>query len=151
MQPGGHASNSGGGSSSAGERIASVRKRSCGRSGNGANYSLTRASPLPASPPHTTCIRSQILTGTKGTCKVSEDAVTPSERQNSTGGKGVSTPSPAGLRKAIESAPKDATKTEQAQQRSSERKLTESVGKAASVRAQVEREASANEELPQCT
>ena len=62
-----------------------------------------------------------------------------------------STPSPAGLRKAIESAPKDVTKTEQAQQRSSERKLTESVGKAASVRAQVEREASANEEPPRCT
>ncbi|GMI19076.1 hypothetical protein TeGR_g12486, partial [Tetraparma gracilis] len=72
-----------------------------------------------------------ILTGTKGTCKVSEDAVTPSERQNSTGGEGVSTPSPAGLHKAIESAPKDATKTEQAQQStgSSERTLNKSVGK----------------------
>ena len=155
MQPGGHASNSGGGSSSAGERIASVRKRSCGRSGNGANYSLTRASPLPASPPHTTCIRSQILTGTKGTCKVSEDAVTPSERQNSTGGKGVSTPSPAGLHKAIESAPKDVTKTEQAQQSTSERTLNKSVRKAASVpvRARAKRcarEASANEEPPHC-
>ncbi|GMI18839.1 hypothetical protein TeGR_g4149, partial [Tetraparma gracilis] len=67
----------------------------------------------------------EVLTDT-----VSEDAVAASERQNSTGGKGVSTPSPAGLRKAIESAPKDATKTEQ--QRSSERKLTKSAGKAAS-------------------
>ncbi|GMI30386.1 hypothetical protein TeGR_g6258, partial [Tetraparma gracilis] len=62
-----------------------------------------------------------VLTDTKGTCKVSEDAVAASERQNSTGGKGVSTHSPAGLRKSIESAPKDVTKTEQAQQSCSER------------------------------
>ncbi|GMI38023.1 hypothetical protein TeGR_g4795, partial [Tetraparma gracilis] len=68
-----------------------------------------------------------VLTDTKGTCKVSEDAVAASERQKSTGGKGVSIPSPAGLRKAIESAPKDVTKTEQAQ-RSSERKLTNNGG-----------------------
>ena len=96
--------------------------------------------PPPPPPPsqHSVHTRSQVLTDTKGTCKVSEDAVAASERQNSTGGKGVSTPSPAGLHKAIESAPKDVTKTEQAQQ-SSERKLTKSVGKAASVRARAKR------------
>jgi hypothetical protein len=69
-------------------------------------------------------------------------------------GKGVSTPSPAGLHKAIVTAPKGITKNEQAQQSSSERKLTKSVGKAASVRARAKRcarEASANEEAPLCT
>ena len=77
------------------------------------------------------------------------------QNKNSTGGKGVSIPSPAGLRKAIVTAPKDVTKTEQAQQSTSERTLNKSVRKAASVpvRARAKRcarEASANEEPPHC-
>ena len=119
-------------------------------------FSLSNSPPPPSPPshnPHSVHTRSQVLTDI-----VSEDAVTPSERQqnkNSTGGKGVSIPSPAGLRKAIVTAPKDVTKMEQAQQSTSERTLNKSVRKAASVpvRARAKRcarEASANEEPPHC-
>ena len=161
MRPGGHASNGGAGSSSGGERIASVREkirwpqRQLRQPFSLSNFPPPPPLPPPSHNPHSVHTRSQVLTDTKGTCKVSEDAVAASERQNSTGGKGVSTPSPAGLHKAIESAPKDVTKTEQAEQSTSERTLNKSVRKAASVpvRARAKRcarEASANEEPPHC-